>query len=139
LPFINDTRENIDGIIDYCVRAGVKAIICFGIGLTLREGNREYFYKALDRIWGGPSLRQAQDKLGSGTAGSTTTSLKELYQKTFGYSYMCSSPQERQLMNYLSQQCRRYNIMLGTDSVFKWLEEFPKPEPVQPGLFDDMN
>ena len=40
LPFINDTKENVDGILDYCIRAGVKAILCFGIGLTLREGNR---------------------------------------------------------------------------------------------------
>ena len=136
LPFINDTRENIDGIIDYCVRSGVKAIICFGIGLTLREGNREYFYAALDRIWGGPSLRQAQDKLGSGTAGSTTTSLKERYQKTFGYGYMCSSPHEHELMQYLSQQCRRNNIMLGTDSVFRWMEEFSEEDPLQPSLFD---
>ena len=134
LPFINDTRENIDGIIDYCVRAGVKAIICFGIGLTLREGNREYFYAALDSLSKNPVVSTLRH--GSGTTGSTTTSLKELYQKTFGYSYMCSSPQERQLMNYLSQQCRRNNIMLGTDSVFKWMEEFPEEDPLQPSLFD---
>ena len=50
LPFINDTVENVDGIVDYCVRAKVHAIICFGIGLTLREGNREYFYAALASI-----------------------------------------------------------------------------------------
>ena len=31
LPFINDTEENINGILDYCVRAGVKGIICFGM------------------------------------------------------------------------------------------------------------
>ena len=126
LPFINDTRENIDGIIDYCVRSGVKAIICFGIGLTLREGNREYFYAALDRL----SKNQVV------STGSTTTSLKERYQKTFGYSYMCSSPHEHELMKYLSQQCRRNNIMLGTDSVFKWMEEFPQKDPLQPSLFD---
>ena len=126
LPFINDTRENIDGIIDYCVRAGVKAIICFGIGLTLREGNREYFYAALDRH----SQRQVV------STSSTTGNLKERYQKTFGYSYMCSSPHERELMQYLSQQCHRNNIMLGTDSVFKWMEEFPEEDPLQPSLFD---
>ena len=126
LPFINDTRENIDGIIDYCVRAGVKAIICFGIGLTLREGNREYFYAALDRL----SQRQVV------STSSTTGNLKERYQKTFGYSYMCSSPHERELMQYLSQQCHRNNIMLGTDSVFKWMEEFPEEDPLQPSLFD---
>ena len=43
LPFINDTEENINGILDYCIEAGVKGIICFGMGVTLRDGNREYF------------------------------------------------------------------------------------------------
>ena len=115
LPFINDTCENIEGIVDYCARAGVHAIICFGIGLTLREGNREYFYAALDR------------KFSAG--------LKERYQKTFGYSYMCSSLHEAELMKYLAHLCHRHNIQLGTDSVFKWIEEFPDRNPFQPELF----
>lgn len=120
LPFINDTKENIEGIVDYCARAGVQAIICFGIGLTLREGNREYFYSALDRKF---------------SMSSTTDSLKERYQKTFGYSYVCSSPHEAELMKYLAQLCRQNNILLGTDSVFKWIEEFPDTDPLQPELF----
>ena len=122
LPFINDTRENIDGIVDYCVRAGVKAIICFGIGLTLREGNREYFYAALDRA-------AARDPRFKG--------MKERYQKAFGYSYMCSSLHEHELMNHLAQLCNRNNIMLGTDSVFKWMEEFPQDNPLQQSLFQE--
>ena len=44
LPFLNDTRENIAGILDSCIDAGVKGILCFNMGLTLREGSREYFY-----------------------------------------------------------------------------------------------
>jgi len=44
LPFINDTEENLCGILDYCVRAKVKGIICFGFGTTMREGDREYFF-----------------------------------------------------------------------------------------------
>ena len=43
LPFINDTKENIDGLLKYCIDAKVRGIICFGIGLTLRDGDREYF------------------------------------------------------------------------------------------------
>ena len=43
LPYINDTEENIKALLDECVRAGVKGIICFGMGLTLIEGDREYF------------------------------------------------------------------------------------------------
>ena len=115
LPFINDTQENLDGIIDYCARAGVKAILCFGIGLTLREGNREYFYKALDRYFPG---------------------LKERYQKTFGYNYEVSSPRAHELYIYLKERCRQNKIMLGTDSVFKWIEEFPERENLQQSLFD---
>lgn len=120
LPFINDTRENINGIIDYCVRAGVHAIICFGIGLTLREGNREYFYAALDRA-------AIQDQRFAG--------MKECYQKNFGYSYMVNSLHNHELMLHLIQQCHKNKIMLGTDSVFKWIEEFPQENPIQPTLF----
>ena len=123
LPFINDTKENIDGIINFCVRAGVKAIICFGIGLTLREGNREYFYAALDRN----SKRLESLLQNNSSAGVSNMGLKERYIKTFGYSYMVSSPHEHELMNYLSKLCRENNLMLGTDSVFKWMEDFPEP------------
>ena len=122
LPFINDTKENIEGIVDFCVRAKVHAIICFGIGLTLREGNREYFYDALDRNF--PPLPNQQQ-----------TSLKQRYIQTFGYSYMVNSPNNYALMSYLAQLCKRNNIMLGTDSVFKWMEEFPEKDPLQPELF----
>ena len=51
LPFINDTKDNLSGILDLCIEAGVYGILCFGMGLTLREGNREYFYKQLDRLF----------------------------------------------------------------------------------------
>ena len=121
LPFINDTKENVEGIVDYCVRAGVHAILCFGIGLTLREGNREYFYAALDKNFptepGKPSF-------------------KERYIKTYGYRYMATSSHHKSLMIYLAELCHKNNIKLGTSSIFKWIEEFPETEPEQPGLFD---
>lgn len=123
LPFINDTEENIDAIFGFCAEAGVKAILCFGIGLTLREGNREYFYAALERA----ALRD-----------SRFAGMKERYQKTFGYSYMATSPRDKELMARLARLCAEKNIMLGTDSVFKWMEDFPaaaQGDPMQPELF----
>ncbi|MBO7135093.1 MAG: hypothetical protein J6V73_00540, partial [Spirochaetaceae bacterium] len=114
------------GIVDYCARAGVKAIICFGIGLTLREGNREYFYAALDHA------AKADSRF---AASPGAPSLKERYIRTFGSSYIVSSPNERDLMQRLAQQCRKNGIMLGTDSVFKWMEEFPESNPDQLELF----
>ena len=123
LPFINDTQENIDAIFESCAEAGVKAILCFGIGLTLREGNREYFYAALERA----ALRD-----------SRFAGMKERYQKTYGYSYMATSPRDKDLMARLARLCAEKNIMLGTDSVFKWMEGFPaaaQGDPMQPELF----
>lgn len=123
LPFINDTEENIDAIFESCAEAGVKAILCFGIGLTLREGNREYFYAALERA----ALRD-----------SRFAGMKERYQKTYGYSYMVTSPRDKELMARLARLCAEKKIMLGTDSVFKWMEDFPaaaQGDPMQPELF----
>lgn len=61
LPFINDTKENIKAILDECVRVGVKGIICFDMGLTLRDGDREYYYAALDKYFPGMKLRYIKD------------------------------------------------------------------------------
>lgn len=38
---------------NYCIKADVKGIICFDMGVTLREGDREYFYQALDKHFPG--------------------------------------------------------------------------------------
>ena len=57
LPFINDTKENIEGILNDCIQAKVYGIICFGMGVTLREGDREYFYAALDKHFPGMKER----------------------------------------------------------------------------------
>ncbi len=120
LPFINDTKENIEGIIDYCARAGVHAIIFFGFGLSLREGNREYYYAALDRL-------AARD--------SKFVGLKEQYIQKYGYRYQVTSPYNHKLWLYLKELCERNNIILGADNVFKWMEEFPDTTPLQPELF----
>lgn len=103
LPYINDTKENISGILDYCVDAKVKGIICFGMGLTLREGNREYFYKKLDEHF--PGLRQR-------------------YIKEFGNSYSISSSKNNELMSLFYKQCAKNNIMFNTQKIFEYLNTF---------------
>ena len=120
--FLNDTMENAEGMLNYCIEAGVKAILCFGIGVTMREGNREYFYDALDRA----AARFPQDQRFQG--------IKDRYIKTYGYSYEVTSPSNNRIMSYLSQTCSRNKIMFGTDKVFKWMEEFPE-DSLQPSLF----
>ena len=103
LPFINDTEDNLRGILDYCIQAGVKGIICFDMGLTLREGNREYFYRKLDEHFPG---------------------MKQRYISAFGDSYYCTSPDNRKLMKIFRNVCRENGIMYNTDEIFEYLHTF---------------
>lgn len=103
LPFINDTEENLYGILDYCIRAKVHAILCFGFGVTLREGSREYYYKQLDAHFPG---------------------LKTKYINRYGNSYMCTSPNNVRLIDILRSACQKHRILWGTDRVFHYLRQF---------------
>lgn len=105
LPYINDTRENIEGILDYCIQAKVYGIICFGMGVTLREGDREYFYAALDRYFPG---------------------LKEKYHRKYGYSYEIPSDNSQELMKFFYDKCYENNIECDIDRCFGYLHEFPE-------------
>lgn len=116
LPFINDTEENLCGILDYCVEAKVYGIINFGMGLTLREGNREYFYKKLDCLFPG---------------------LKEKYIACYGNQYILPSPNEKRLLKIFSQTCDKYNIVHDNDKVFEYLHTYEeKGQCEQLSLFD---
>ena len=100
LPFLNDTPENIRGILDYCIEAGVKGIINFGMGLTLRDGNREYFYTQLDRHFPG---------------------LKEQYIRTYGNAYDIPSPRDKELRNLFHDTCEAHGIWHDNDTIFRYM------------------
>ena len=105
LPYINDTEQNISAILNECVRLGVKGIICYDMGLTLREGDREYYYDALEKHFPG---------------------LKERYIREYGYSYEVPSPRSRELMKMLRDTCKKNGIMYKPDEVFSYLNDFPE-------------
>ena len=103
LPFINDTEENIRGILDFCIDAGVKGIINFGMGLTLRDGDRECFYEQLDRKFPG---------------------LKERYIRTYGNAYELPSPRQRELLRLFHDTCERYGVWHDNDRIFRYMAQF---------------
>ena len=107
LPFINDTRENLLGILSMCADAGVRGIINFGMGLTLREGNREYFYKMLDRNFPG---------------------MKERYIKAFGNSYVADSPNSAELNAIFREFCAAHDILADNEKIFEYLSAFEEKE-----------
>ena len=106
LPFINDTRENIEGLMDDCVKAGVKGLITFGLGLTLREGDREDFFAALDRHCPG---------------------MTEKYLRTYGLAYELPSPNSGELMEIVRKTCREHGMLLDEET-FEFLHEFPEKQ-----------
>lgn len=116
LPFLNDTEENLKGILDYCIKAKVKGLLCFGMGLTIRDGNREYLYENFDKHF---------------------TGLKEKYIKTYGNAYEVNSPNNYHLMKIFRETCEKNNIIYGVDKVFNYLKTFEDKNPVkQLSLFD---
>ena len=114
LPFINDTEENLHRILDYCVWAKVRGIICFGFGVTLREGDREYFYAKLDEHFPG---------------------MKQKYIRTFGNAYECDSPNNARLYEVFRDECCKHGILYKPDEVFAYMHKFEQKER-QVTLFD---
>ena len=104
LPYINDTEDNINSILDYCIETNVQAILCFQMGLTLRKGNRQYFYENLDRHFPG---------------------LKERYIAEFGNDYEIPSPNNDQLMRIFKKRTRQHGILNEFGEIFEYLHDFP--------------
>lgn len=116
LPFINDTEENIRGILQYCIEAKVYGIICFGMGVTLRQGSREYFYAQLDKLF---------------------PKMKEKYIKHYGLQYSLNSPNNIRLMKLFHQICEENHIVHNNKQLFKYLNHFEqKQDFIQLSLFD---
>lgn len=116
LPFINDTEENLYGILNYCIEAKVYGIINFGMGMTLRDGNREYFYKQLERLFPG---------------------LKEKYIACYGNQYILPSPNEKRLLEIFSQTCDKHHIVHDSDKIFEYLRTYEEKDKCeQLSLFD---
>ncbi len=104
LPFINDTADNITSILNECVRVGVKGVIDFGMGLTLRDGDREYYYAALDRHFPG---------------------MKERYIRRYGNAYELPSPNAEELMRIFRGICRDNGILSTPEECFGYMQELP--------------
>ncbi|WP_323735780.1 radical SAM protein [Methanosphaera sp. ISO3-F5] len=105
LPYITDTEENITGILDACISNNVKGVICFEMGLTLREGNREYYYENLEKHFPG---------------------LKKVYQEKYGENYSLQSPYNKKLMKIFYEKTQKAGLMNNPEEIFKYLNTLPR-------------
>lgn len=107
LPFINDSVENITALLDACGEVGVHGILTFGIGMTLRSGNREYFYQKMEEHFPG---------------------MKRQYMHTFRNAYGLQSPNGKALGKLVKDFCKERKLLYGTKPTFDYLMQMPYSE-----------
>ncbi len=105
LPYINDSVENLEGILSICRAAKVSGVLCFGFGMTLRDGNREYYYQKLDELFPGLSSRYAAE---------------------FGQNYSVPSPNSEELESVFSTFCKAEKIERDADKIFSFMSEIKR-------------
>lgn len=89
-----------------------------GFGLTLRDGDREYFYQKLDEHFPG---------------------MKQRYIHTYGNAYELPSPNNAALRRIFVAECQKRGFAYNPDEVFGYLREFPEDHSMtQMSLFDLM-
>lgn len=97
LPFIEDNEENIGGIISRASESGARFIYP-AFGMTLRQNQRDWYYRKLDEQF--PGIRQK-------------------YMKQFGGSYSCHSPEAEKLWKLFSRKCEECGILYRMEDIIK--------------------
>ena len=86
------------------------------MGVTLRDGDRQYFYQKLDEHFPG---------------------LKQRYIKIYGNSYSCVSPNNALLNGILTTTCQKHDLMSVPDQIFTYLHTYEKKNKVEQLAFFD--
>ena len=89
LPFINDTEENIRGIVKLAYQHHAKFIYP-SFGVTLRDNQRDYFYYELERHF--------PEKM-------------RLYEQHYHNTYACDSLNAKRLYQIFKEECQKYGIL----------------------------
>ena len=87
-PFLTDSEDNLVALLRMAAEAGAQFAVCF-FGMTLRTGNREYYFRALERDF--PGVRQK-------------------YLTAFGNDYECPSPDAERLWEVYRAECDRLGL-----------------------------
>lgn len=104
LPYINDTEENINSILDCCINENVKGVLNLDMGLSLRKGNREYFYRKLDENFPG---------------------LKDKYIEEFQDREFICGRNYKKLKGIIKKRCQKHQMLYKQEDIFEYIHEFP--------------
>lgn len=116
LPYITDTKENLKGILDYCINAQVYGIINTGMSIMLREGCKEYFFDKIEKLYPGMAAKYIALLDGGNEA---------------------VSPNSAELTQYLSSVCEEHGICYDREELTRYMREYKnKTLGEQLSLFD---
>lgn len=106
LPFITDSEENISSLVGLAKKHEAQYMLSW-MGMTQRDGQREYYYHELDRLFPG---------------------IKVKYVNTFGDDYFCPANNIKQLDKHFYHLCKMHEIPTS-------MKMFEAKEPKQLDLF----
>ena len=106
LPWITDSTEHIRLLIRKAADSGVNFIHPW-LGMSLRKGQREYFYRMLDQHWPG---------------------LRKRYEEVYGDSYGCDVPNVSMLWEVFASECRRFGIIWKMDDIINGAKNWSQPQ-----------
>ena len=89
LPFVEDSSKNVLSVVDRAAQAGARFVYA-AFGVTMRDGQRDFFLNGLDRAFPG---------------------MGERYRKRYGSRYYCSSPSAKELWALFSARCRELGLL----------------------------
>ena len=113
LPFLTDNEAEIKAFVRKAHFAKAKFIFSL-YGMTMRDGQREYFYEQLKKF---------------------APELVRKYQQTYGLSYICDSPHKNVCEQILKEECKKYGILTDMSDI---ITAYKKADTyVQLKLFSD--
>lgn len=104
LPYITDTEENVTTMVRLAYENGARFIFPM-FGVTLRQNQRDYYYKKLDEHFPGISRK---------------------YRSVYRSNYYCGSPQTKKLRNLFQDECRKYGLAFQMRDI---IAAYKKTEP----------
>lgn len=95
LPFITDNVTDIKELVRLASENGAKFIHTY-MGMTLRENQRDYYYRMLDKHFIG---------------------LKDKYKNTYGLKYDCTVPHANYLYRVFINECKKYGLLYKMEDI----------------------
>ena len=104
LPFITDSKENVLKIIETAHLCHADYIMTY-MGVTLRQNQRDHYYKKLEELYPGLSYQ---------------------YQRIYGNRYHCESLKWRENYELLKEECLKRGILYQMEDIVKLIRSHKK-------------